>query len=103
MRYITYDRFVMYIDELQVLLALNGNARLYHLETEIFANESLATTYTTALTPWYRSGKRLLLTQRVYAYSRYIIGGRWPEAEECIMKYPDEWTAKYWAHSIRHI
>ncbi len=82
----------MKIDELKILLALNGNQRIEHLEAEIFANKKITTVYLHSLCkdfPWYKptdSNANLADT-----YALYILNARWPLAERVIVSDPSRW------------
>jgi hypothetical protein len=75
----------MTLDELKTLLALNGNQRILHLESEIFSNEEIYTYYINKLvekdTAYYPNSYVVYL---IYYYIHRIIRKRWPEAEDVI-------------------
>jgi hypothetical protein len=81
----------MTLDELKTLLALNGQQRLPHLETEIFADITLYTCYLESLCSkyeWYRhydTKDPLDIGWLVLSYAELVIQGRWPEAEHIII------------------
>lgn len=90
----------MTIDELQLLLTLNGNKRLPHLEEEIFANytkhaSTLAHVYLHNLCKdckWYsiaHDDDTLVLH-----YALLELGSRWVEAE-CVIYEWKFWTNAY--------
>jgi hypothetical protein len=81
----------MTLDELKMLLALNGNVRIPYAEEEIFTSKDLYTYYLIELSkdkPWFRyfditdpSADTVFL---IYRYSREILKVRWLEAE-CVV------------------
>jgi hypothetical protein len=90
----------MTLDELKTILALNGNKRLPHLESEIFTSSELYTCYLESLCSkywWFESyipdaaGQLPWLAVR---YAREVIHSRWPEAEKVIATDP-EWAYRY--------
>jgi hypothetical protein len=79
------------IDELKILLTLNGQQRLPHLESEIFASRDLYTCYLDALCKdydWYENYSNYGIGCIAYRYSKSVIKGRWPEAEKVIATSP---------------
>ena len=74
------------VEELKLLLALNGNSRILYLENEIFANSELTLCYLAHMHA-YRTGNPVMYLNIedvpwvIYAYARDIIKGRWVEAE----------------------
>jgi hypothetical protein len=86
----------MTIDELKMLLALNGNQRIPYAENEIFGNTPLYFYYITALTEKYDWVTQHALSVAgplddldikwlAFRYAYAIIGKRWPEAEKIII------------------
>ncbi len=79
-------------DELNVLLALNGNQRLLYLEEEIFSNRELACEYLHRLCEdfsWYSQcisfGHQLdPAPNLVYYYAYFVLDTRWLSAEQFI-------------------
>jgi hypothetical protein len=87
----------MPLDELKTLLALNGNARIPHLEDEIFANKELYTWYLVELNKdkeWFSEFDPCEPSDIIWlacSYANDVIKGRWTEAEVLIMA--DPWLA----------
>lgn len=82
---------MLFKNELALMLALNGNRRLPHLEKEIFADIDLVRQYMGALTLYDPSLHRCVtgnLPYVVFCYIRYILQHRWPEAEPLIYDTP---------------
>lgn len=70
---------------LQILLSLNGNKRIPHLEKEIFANRQLTTLYLShicCVMEWLETDSSNACL--AYFYATEVIKGRWPEAEDTI-------------------
>jgi hypothetical protein len=79
----------MTLDELKTLLALNGNQRLAHLESEIFANKDLCIQYLDGLSKKYVWA--FSLKYHMYRYPLIAVRlsqDRWPEAERLIASNP---------------
>ena len=113
------------LNELRVLLALNGNKRVPDLEAEIFANFATADFYLNSIckkynwydiespiselaylyiaeeihSPWPEAEPILLLTaEDAYYYAVYVLKARWPEAEAIIHT-----DSTYWSHYCRNL
>lgn len=90
----------MTIDEFKILLALNGNKRIEHLEEEIFSNEVFIKMYLGVLTSHWlgscKSSKSIATHAQWYAWN--FINARWIVAEPYIMKDPD--CASYYALKV---
>jgi hypothetical protein len=92
----------MLLDELKMLLALNGNRRIPHLEEEIFASKKLYTFYLEELID--RKMPELMLYNidseyfnspwLAYKYALDVIKSRWTEAEAVIATSPC-WSCWY--------
>ena len=90
------------VTELKLLLALNGNSRLPHLEEEIFANSVLTVTYLYCLSrvfitnayTMYDTVEDFVILERqawaVYYYCSLILKEPWEEAEVVLMNYAME-------------
>lgn len=97
------------INELKILLSLNGNQRLPHLEEEIFFSRELTVIYLERLLQEHdaeinlKSNKNNTysdytitdVSRAIYVYSRNKIKGRWLIAERHLL--PDT----YWYKSYR--
>jgi hypothetical protein len=74
--------------ELKLLLTLNGNTRLAQYEVEIFADAKLTDFYLSSLSSTdgvlYTCVNKNNRMYIIYQCARYIIGGRWLEAESVI-------------------
>lgn len=93
-------------DELTLLLALNGNMRIVHMEEEIFADEKLAILYLQAMTCYrlqamaqdYEIAHLInnykwdgeMIAWAIYHYALLVINGRWLVAEH-LMQGVTEW------------
>jgi hypothetical protein len=79
---------VMNRDELKMLLALNGNQRLPHLEEEIFSDENLYSYYLVEICNIYiwccHYSNCDDYAGLAHMYAMDVIGDRWPEAEAVI-------------------
>jgi hypothetical protein len=76
--------------DLKILLSLNGNNRLPHLEKEIFSSRELYTLYLCKLAETcdisvYDVEEIDDMCWVIYSYSKYVIHARWPEAESVIL------------------
>ena len=89
----------MAASELKLLLALNGNRRIEHLEEEIFADRVLAELYLTSLCKsysWYDTSSPV--SELAYIYVAEVIGGPWPAAEPIILSTAED--AYYYARYV---
>jgi hypothetical protein len=77
----------MALDELKTLLALNGNARIPHLESEIFSDPDLYQFYFTKLSHSTALGFDIItkcdIARFVYMYAD-MMSFRWIEAEQFV-------------------
>jgi hypothetical protein len=82
----------MGLNELKMLLALNGNQRLSHLEAEIFTREELYKFYLECISNKYEWYWHYVISANLpwlaYKYSMCVIKGRWSEAEGLIRSVP---------------
>jgi hypothetical protein len=82
----------MTVDDLKMLLALNGNNRIPHLEEEIFTSEELYNCYICELSKgkmWYSQHNEIdgnNISLWLFFYAKYTMESRWPEAEHIIAK-----------------
>lgn len=92
------------INELKVLLSLNGGQRIQHLEQEIFADNSMTILYLRNITPWIKSIPKYKGDELTYRLSCYGLRyrHRWPEYIECIMANGGHTNVYDWyIHDIR--
>ena len=74
-------------EELKILLALNGNKRIPHMEEEIFANGYLTRIYLTRLVAGigdHDDPELFSNGYHIFYYARDVIKARWYEAEAAI-------------------
>lgn len=75
----------MNINEIELLLTLNGGKRIPHLEEEIFTcKHVIILSYLRGISPPYHNNNIDTLFL-IYVISADIIKGRWPEAEKIIL------------------
>lgn len=87
-------------NELQILLSLNGNRRLPHLEEEIFADSGLTMLYLNTMhTDEVKYDCPASMAAFIRYYASYVMCNRWKNAEPVIMKddwqwrrYKEEWS-----------
>lgn len=98
------------LDELKLLLSLNGNQRLPHLESEIFSGTiEMRNFYLECMTRFRLDNRGLTeyvafdharirgqydAEWAVYMYSKLVIKGRWKEAE-CVFAINSTWWTEY--------
>lgn len=84
----------MNLNELKILLALNGGQRLPHLEVEIFANEELTELYTISYL-----GRWMIIDipWKLQYHAKHAMKCRWPEAEIVIKRSRPHWK-RYCEH-----
>jgi hypothetical protein len=91
----------MTLDNLKMLLALNGKQRIHYMEPEIFASKRLYKRYLNNICSaydFYNEYTDVSPGTLIYYYSWDIIKGRWPEAEKVIAN--DSNWAYYYAMYI---
>lgn len=96
----------MTLNELQILLALNGNERIEYAECEIFANIELYTCYLESICSdkwWmfdYDKDGTGELAWLAYMYASDVIDDRWLEAEPIVVT-DSKWTYYYAVRVIK--
>lgn len=97
------------LEELKLLLSLNGDQRLPHLEKEIFTNRCLTVYYLERLIIDLNEGTQISIIRdktkttandlawAVYIYSKYKIKDKWPIAEKFLSEDP-HWYNCYYRH-----
>ena len=89
------------VDEIKLLMKLNGGQRLPHLENEIFSKFETGCAYLNEI-----RSKKLHISSAshgtcnpgytICAYALYVINGRWFEAEKFLLMYGDStWVDVY--------